>query len=373
MKILFTSHLLDLSGAPRSLLNLIESTPIEHERHCVAFYGGSLETRFRKSFCSLNILSDAPKLSKGGRIFDKIIGSFKFLFLLIKSRPDVVLINTAASLRAQIICFSLRIPYVVYVREFDEMIADRLLTYRKRALSLANHIIAVSKANSEWVRTCGVPPSRITVIHNGICREKIVALSMQRKSSLSCNSNKIIKVGICGSMSYRKGFDIFIAAAANLLQDNSNIRFFVIGDYEENNPSFKNNCIAEINSLNITEYFQFTGFLENPYPEINDLDILCMPSRQESLPRVVMESVCLQIPVVAFNVGGTNELLPLDYPYLVDEIELSAFCRTLRSVTLSIGDLEEVILSYAKLDSEFSQDVTINKLCNILYKTKENK
>ena len=369
MKILFTSHLLDLSGAPRSLLNLIESTPIEHERHCVAFYGGPLENRFREICISLCILSDRPKLSKVTRLLDKIIGAFKFFVLLMKLRPDVVLINTAASFRAQILCFALRIPYVVYVREFDEMIDDGLLLFRKKALCLANHIIAVSTANSEWARKCGVRSSDITIIHNGIFRDKIYELSIQRKSRLSYISNEIIKIGICGSMSYRKGFDIFIAAAANLLKENKNIRFFIIGDYEENNISFRQKCIAEINKLNVDEYFQFTGFLENPYPEIRDLDILCMPSRQESLPRVVMESVCLQIPVVAFNVGGTQELLPPNYPYLIDEVELSSFCRTLRAAILSNNN-EELKLSFAKLGSEFNQATTMEKVCIVLDKIK---
>lgn len=50
-----------------------------------------------------------------------------------------------------------------------------------------------------------------------------------------------------------------------------------------------------------------------------------MTSREESLPRSVMEASLLSKPVVAFDIAGTKEMLPLSYDYLVSPFDIDEF------------------------------------------------
>jgi glycosyltransferase involved in cell wall biosynthesis len=53
----------------------------------------------------------------------------------------------------------------------------------------------------------------------------------------------------------------------------------------------------------------FAGPLENPHPDMAAFSVLSLPSRSDALPLVVMESMTLGVPVVAFDVGGVREVV----------------------------------------------------------------
>lgn len=62
-------------------------------------------------------------------------------------------------------------------------------------------------------------------------------------------------------------------------------------------------------SLGLGEAIQFTGFVEDLYPEFSLMDIFVFPSLTEGFPLTLMEAMAAELPIVASSVGGIPEMI----------------------------------------------------------------
>jgi len=53
----------------------------------------------------------------------------------------------------------------------------------------------------------------------------------------------------------------------------------------------------------------FTGHLSDVRPVYRDIDVHALTSYTEGFPNVVLESLCMGVPVLANDVGGTREIV----------------------------------------------------------------
>lgn len=70
-----------------------------------------------------------------------------------------------------------------------------------------------------------------------------------------------------------------------------------------------------------------TGVVENVIPYIKCMDVNLMLSREEALPRSVMEASALSVPTVALDVAWTVEILPDSYPYILRNYNVNDVCE----------------------------------------------
>jgi glycosyltransferase involved in cell wall biosynthesis len=57
---------------------------------------------------------------------------------------------------------------------------------------------------------------------------------------------------------------------------------------------------------------RFRGFIDNIYEVLNQYDVLVLPTRiPEACPMVLIEAMCLGVPVLVSNIGGQFELLSM--------------------------------------------------------------
>ncbi|AGR76985.1 glycosyltransferase, GT1 family [Aliarcobacter butzleri 7h1h] len=356
LKVLIFSHQLDRSGAPTSLLNILKSLyEKKYKVDVISARGGELADKYKDVSSSLQILED----NDSPTLFSRFVGFFKLLKMIRKLSPDVILINTSINLRAHLACYILRVPFVVYVRESEDMLKSRLGYFRKKSLKLASKIVSVSNYSSQWVSKY-VEPKKIDVIHNGVQINNI-------KYPLHDNGDTIL-VGIIGYMSNRKGIDYFAQIINKLMNISDKYKFLIIGDFvdEAEKSIFFDTVKNFINNVSVT------GIVENVYPEINKCDIILMTSREESLPRSVMEASLLSKPVVAFDIAGTKEMLPLSYDYLVSPFDIDEFVdKTVhlseKNQTKKIGEENRKYIT-----QNFSLDITISKIENVLMEVVEN-
>lgn len=119
---------------------------------------------------------------------------------------------------------------------------------------------------------------------------------------------KEVKLVITGNMQKTlKGHDVLLQAVSDVRKLGYNVTLTIIG-YGENTNVFKNMAVE----LGIGPYVEFTGKVQNgaPLREILDKsDIFVLPSRQEGLPRALLEAMARGLPAIATRVGGTPELL----------------------------------------------------------------
>src|SRR4029077_18461639 len=89
---------------------------------------------------------------------------------------------------------------------------------------------------------------------------------------------------------------------------------------------------AQIRHAGLTEHWHTVGYVPDASRYLGDLDLLVLPSRRESFPRVLLEAGLASKAVIATAVGGvpeiieqgiTGRLVPLDESGNIDIVALS--------------------------------------------------
>ena len=93
--------------------------------------------------------------------------------------------------------------------------------------------------------------------------------------------------------------------AHKMLMDEGFIhQIIVIGDGEE-----KSNLENQIKNSGVQDSFKLLGTKMNPYPYVKNADFYVMPSQTEGWPLIIAETLILQIPIIATDVGGIPEMI----------------------------------------------------------------
>ena len=106
-----------------------------------------------------------------------------------------------------------------------------------------------------------------------------------------------------GRLTRQKGFDLLIEAA-KILKDNKRSFTILIAGTGKDRKSLQ----KKIN-LNQLSNVKLIGFQNNLLSILKAADYVIMPSRQEGMPNVVMESMALGKSVLAAKVNGVSELM----------------------------------------------------------------
>lgn len=184
------------------------------------------------------------------------------------------------------------------------------------ALSHAKHVISVCDALKQEMLTLGISNDRISVIPNGVDTGQFYPVDKKearRKLSLPHNKKIILSVG---SLIPLKGFHVILNAFPKLLQEDTNIYLYIIGE-----GPFRSSLERQIEALNLTQHVTLIG--ERPNSELriwySAADVFCLASFREGWPNVIMESLACGTPVVATNVWGVPEILTSTHVgYLVE-------------------------------------------------------
>lgn len=120
-----------------------------------------------------------------------------------------------------------------------------------------------------------------------------------------------------GRLHFRKGYKTLLEVHKKLLNDGFDHFINIIGDGEDH--AYLSKRIAD---LNVSETFNLLGTKINPYPYVRNSDFYVMPSESEGWPLIIAETLILQKPVLATNVGGIPEMIDHDSNgYLVEYSE----------------------------------------------------
>lgn len=163
-----------------------------------------------------------------------------------------------------------------------------------------DRIITVSEANRNLFKFFNKVPSKVKKVYNGIDLDEF------NKNKIEASKNFIdikkfnLVVGIVGVFDELKGH-IYLFNAIKKMTKNK-IACLVVGDGRE-----KKKLLDYVNKNNLNEFIFFTGYVENVQKYLKLMDVLALPSTQESFPRVMIEAMAMGVPVIGSNVGGIPE------------------------------------------------------------------
>lgn len=107
-----------------------------------------------------------------------------------------------------------------------------------------------------------------------------------------------------GRLHFRKGYRRLLETHKKLIDDGFNHQIIIIGDGEDREFLSK-----KIEELEVIDSFKLLGTLMNPYPYVKNADFYIMPSESEGWPLIIAETLILQKPILATNVGGIPEMI----------------------------------------------------------------
>ena len=210
-------------------------------------------------------------------------------------------------------------PLVVHVhatsfdRSSDNNIDTRVYDIEKRGMEAADKVITVSDLTRNIVITkYGIDPSKVVTVHN--------AVDFSGRSDVNVERGVKDKVvTFLGRITFQKGPEYFIEAAAKVLKRCDNVRFVMAGSGDMMNRS-----IRQVARLGISDRFHFTGFLRGK--EVQEMfalsDVYVMPSVSEPFGISPLEAMRTGVPSVISKQSGAAEVLK--YAFKVDFWDVDA-------------------------------------------------
>lgn len=209
-------------------------------------------------------------------------------------------------------------PLVVHMHatEFDrsgENINTQVYAIERAGMHAADRVIAVSNLTRNIViNRYGVPADRVVTVHNAV-------RFAEGSSEVPERGVKDKIVTFLGRITYQKGPDYFVEAAAKVLKRVPDVRFVMAGSGD-----MMNHVIRRVARLGIADRFHFTGFLrgEDVHKMFQLSDVYVMPSVSEPFGISPLEAMRSNVPVIISKQSGVAEVL--DYAVKVDYWDVDA-------------------------------------------------
>ena len=177
----------------------------------------------------------------------------------------------------------------------------------KEASKKATLVVTVSRYSAQKiVQLYDIDEKKIRIVPNGVDLQKF-------KPTEDCDKVKDMIGGNCehiilfvGNLIPRKGLHFLIEAAKEVLNENKETKFVIVGD-----GPLRNHLITYSKEMGVSGNFIFLGHVDdNALPSLYTCaDIVASPSIQEGQGISLLEAQATAKPVVAFNVGGINEVV----------------------------------------------------------------
>ena len=169
------------------------------------------------------------------------------------------------------------------------------IALQRHAYRCAHAVVANSNAAAHQLASEGVPPSRVSVIPNGVSVERFACRRDVRPATTILTVANLRK---------EKAHEVLLTAAARLTMRHPQLQFLIAGD----GPRM-GELRAMIESLHLGGHVKLLGHREDVPALLEAADVFVLPSRSEAFPNGAIEAMAAGLPVVASGVGGLLDLI----------------------------------------------------------------
>ncbi len=208
-------------------------------------------------------------------------------------------------------------PLVVHMHatEYDrsgENINTQTYAIERGGMEAADLVMAVSNLTRNIIiNKYGIPAEKVITVHNAV---RFAESNIEEERGVK---DKIVT--FLGRITFQKGPDYFVEAAAKVLKRTPNVRFVMAGSGD-----MMNHVIRRVARLGISDRFHFTGFLRGA--DVQKMfalsDVYVMPSVSEPFGISPLEAMKSNVPTIISKQSGVAEVL--DYAVKVDYWDVDA-------------------------------------------------
>lgn len=277
---------------------------------------------------------------------------WKSFWFILRNKKEIDVIHAPglnAALIAKILFHFFKIPYVVSIHALYNMPANKPSSkFISWALNSSRKVLALSEKSRLDIINIGITPERVGIHINWIDINKFQPLPKQECKHKLGLENKFT-IAFIGRLKKIKGVEIVLQLAEIIQQPDIQIIIAGEGDMEETIKK------ATIKYDNIT----FLGSINNNIlPEIyNSADISLVPSiYPEGFSRVVLETLCCGIPLIASNMGCIPEEVDDSCSILIEPT-----AKNFYNAILSLYNNSELRINMSKNARKYGESHYSNK------------
>ncbi len=324
--ILFISHDASLTGAPRSLLTIIEFIKLKYKGDIEIILGetGPLYLEFRR-FGRVHVYhkewyfeKNLLKRIRNRLFYTNHLRQKRIKKYFTKNKPKLIFNNTVVNGEILQNLSSLKVKTISRIPEMETVMKmyDSLFNNSTQKILSNSHFFISPSKSSKKVLTdkYSIDGKKIKVCHGQIKKFKLDkdgGLSLRKELNIPIDADVI---GSCGTIGWRKGSDLFLKIAQ--LQSKSNIYFIWIGA-DKNSVGYQN-FIYEAEKLKILEKIIVVNYKSNIKKYYQIMDVFLMTSREDPYPLVNLEAAASGVPVICFkDSGGSEEFVEKGYGFVV--------------------------------------------------------
>ncbi|SFC29512.1 hypothetical protein SAMN04488102_104259 [Alkalibacterium subtropicum] len=170
-------------------------------------------------------------------------------------------------------------------------------TIHLKTFKRADGIIAVSNEIRTFLKSQGVPASRVRVIHNGIRFS-----DLQKQSALV--SRETFTLVTVGRLTEIKGYAVLMDALHAF--EEQDWQWVICGDGEQMDVLKRKG-----EAYKLMPQLDFKGWLSESdiRKELRQADVFVLPSLSEGFPMILLEAADEKIPAIATDVGDVREVI----------------------------------------------------------------
>jgi glycosyltransferase involved in cell wall biosynthesis len=174
----------------------------------------------------------------------------------------------------------------------------------------ADCVLVNAESVKEWLTSEGYNPSKIVVIPNGVELDRFNELpdpsGIRHELGVPAGAPLVMVVS---RLTRQKGLEQFLEAAEILAPQFPDARFVIVGYANPAEHDYENVLKTRTDQLGLTGRVIFTGLRHDVPALLAAATVSVMPSLNEALSNVLLESMAAGAPIVATRVGGTPEAI----------------------------------------------------------------
>jgi glycosyltransferase involved in cell wall biosynthesis len=163
---------------------------------------------------------------------------------------------------------------------------------KEQTLVSANKMKVIANGSSNGIDTGWFNPS-------------VQILNTNPRTELGISKDDFVFVFV-GRILADKGINELISAFMQLYHEQKYIRLLLVGNYEDQSSPINHETRNHINNC---PSIHAVGYQEDVRPYLLISDAMVFPSYREGFPNVVMQAGAMNLPVIATDINGCNEII----------------------------------------------------------------
>ena len=201
--------------------------------------------------------------------------------------------------------FSTRNLKIIYYRQM-KLTRKKNDFYHKFIYNKIDHVLAITKKLSlECNKYLPLKSNQIDILKYGVKKFDNDIFSKEKVYNRFSLDKSKFTIGVFSRIEEQKGQHLLIEAM-NLLFE-KNIQLVIVGHCMDDD--YKRNIEMKCEQYNLKNRVFFIPFIENPQEIMSTIDLIVLPTYEETFGLVVIEGMMANTPVIGSNAGGVPEII----------------------------------------------------------------